>query len=360
MLFCALHHDLLPPAWPAHGAAPARASARYASCSLLRPQVVKTRIQTNPELYDGGIIKATRKIVDDEGPGFLLQGLAPTCVGYGVEGALKFGCYEAAKPLAGKVIHDKMLSYLLASVLAGGVASVVLCPAEDVRIRLVADPTYAAGPLEALRKIAAEKGSALASFEGVPAMCAKQVPYTMGKQVSFDFCCQAVRALTLTPTHRRHHRVATFLLWQVRALVLLACRGDEARAELVDWTVPLIAALPAAVMACVLSHPGDMVLTEYYKGSGRSVWETVHDLVRARRRGLAPLLASAQSHPSPSGHRRNSHAPESMSWQVREGGLAALFRGIHARLIHVISIIWVQLIIYDQTKRALGLPATGH
>lgn len=262
--------------------------------------VVKTRIQTNPELYDGGIIKATRKIVDDEGPGFLLQGLAPTCVGYGVEGALKFGCYEAAKPLAGKVIHDKMLSYLLASVLAGGVASVVLCPAEDVRIRLVADPTYAAGPLEALRKIAAEKGSALASFEGVPAMCAKQVPYTMGKQVSFDFCCQAVRAL-----------------------VLLACRGDEARAELVDWTVPLIAALPAAVMACVLSHPGDMVLTEYYKGSGRSVWETVHDL-------------------------------------VREGGLAALFRGIHARLIHVISIIWVQLIIYDQTKRALGLPATGH
>ena len=27
MLFCALHHDLLPPAWPAHGAAPARASS---------------------------------------------------------------------------------------------------------------------------------------------------------------------------------------------------------------------------------------------------------------------------------------------------------------------------------------------
>ena len=43
-----------------------------------------------------------------------------------------------------------------------------------------------------------------------------------------------------------------------------------------------------------------------------------------------------------------------------EGGLPALFRGLRARLMHVISIIWVQLIVYDQTKQLLGLPATGH
>ena len=31
-----------------------------------------------------------------------------------------------------------------------------------------------------------------------------------------------------------------------------------------------------------------------------------------------------------------------------------------ARLVHVIGIIWVQLIMYDSIKQGLGLPATGH
>jgi len=28
--------------------------------------------------------------------------------------------------------------------------------------------------------------------------------------------------------------------------------------------------------------------------------------------------------------------------------------------MHVIGIIWVQLILYDTIKQALGLPSTGH
>lgn len=64
---------------------------------------------------------------------------------------------------------------------AGAVASLVLCPAEDVRIRLVADPTYAPDALAALRRLSRENGP-LASFAGFTAMMSKQVPYTMGKQ----------------------------------------------------------------------------------------------------------------------------------------------------------------------------------
>ena len=45
---------------------------------------------------------------------------------------------------------------------------------------------------------------------------------------------------------------------------------------------------------------------------------------------------------------------------VAEGGMPALFRGLRARLLHVISIIWVQLVVYDKVKQVLGLPATGH
>jgi len=62
-------------------------------------------------------------------------------------------------------------------------SSQVLCPAEEVRIKLVADPEYAPGALGALLRMSREKG-VLASLSGFPAMCAKQVPYTMGTRAA--------------------------------------------------------------------------------------------------------------------------------------------------------------------------------
>jgi len=261
--------------------------------------VVKTRMQTNPELYNGSVALAVRRIVDDEGALFLLQGLGPTLVGYGLEGALKFGSYEMAKPLFAHVTPSKMVNYLLASCVAGALASTVLCPAEEVRIKLVADPEYAPGALGALLRMSREKG-VLASLSGFPAMCAKQVPYTMGKQVSFDFLCSLA---------------ASCLAW------LLGGGRDDA---LVAKLAPIAAALPAAVCAAVLSHPGDSLLTAYYKGEHAS-----------------------------------DSLGESVRRVLRERGVAGLFVGLQARLLHVIGIIWVQLVMYDRLKVALGLPATG-
>jgi len=263
--------------------------------------VVKTRMQTHPQLGTS-VTAATRKLVKEEGVEVLLKGLAPTCAGYGVEGALKFGVYEVLKPLFAQMSPNKMLNMLAASVVAGAVASVVLCPAEEVRIVQVSNPDYCdGGTVATLRKLAREKG-ALASFEGMPAMCAKQVPYTMGKQVSFDVCCACVRGLFDWGCH--------------------VSKAESLRPAL-DRLVPCVAALPAAVLACLMSHPGDMVLTAYYNGGGGSVVAAVRKL-------------------------------------VAEGGMPALFRGLRARLLHVISIIWVQLVVYDKVKQVLGLPATGH
>ena len=61
--------------------------------------VIKTRMQTHPELYNGSVAMAARMIVEKDGPSILLQGLVPTLVGYGLEGAIKFGSYEMCKPL---------------------------------------------------------------------------------------------------------------------------------------------------------------------------------------------------------------------------------------------------------------------
>lgn len=235
--------------------------------------VVKTRMQTNPELYNGSVPLALQRILADEGVLFLLSGLLPTCVGYGIEGALKFGCYELFKPIF--QTNSELGNLILASTVAGAVASVVLCPAEDVRIRAVSG---------------AEPRGLIASFGSLPAMLSKQVPYTMGKQVSFDFLCELV-----------HSAIALF-------------------SDRLDSLTPVIAALPAAVLACVLSHPGDTVLTRFFKDDADSV--------------LAAFTRVSQ-----------------------EG---RLFAGIKARLLHVIGILWIQLVVYDKVKQFLGLPATGH
>jgi hypothetical protein len=48
--------------------------------------VVKTKMQINPAKYGTSVMKATKMLVEEEGVGFLAQGLAPTVVGYGIEG----------------------------------------------------------------------------------------------------------------------------------------------------------------------------------------------------------------------------------------------------------------------------------
>ena len=112
--------------------------------------VVKTKIQSEPSKYDKGMLVATKDIIAEEGPGYLLAGLGPTVVGYGLEGAAKFGFYETLKPMMMKVIDSKGLAFLVASVVAGAVASILLCPMESTRIRLVTDPAFASGLITGL------------------------------------------------------------------------------------------------------------------------------------------------------------------------------------------------------------------
>jgi solute carrier family 25 phosphate transporter 3 len=61
-----------------------------------------------------------------DGIGFLLAGLGPTVVGYGLEEALKFGFYETFKKMFKNLTKHQVANFLLASIVAGAVASVVL------------------------------------------------------------------------------------------------------------------------------------------------------------------------------------------------------------------------------------------
>jgi hypothetical protein len=141
--------------------------------------VVKTRMQAEPDVYkNGGLFKATQNIIQKDGIGVLSGGLGPTLVGYGAEGAAKFGLYESLKPYVANSLHlnDLTIPYLIASAIAGAAASLILCPMEKTRIRLVTDPTFAEGLITGVSKLIEEQGF-ISIFSGMPAMLSKQVPY---------------------------------------------------------------------------------------------------------------------------------------------------------------------------------------
>eukprot|EP00986_Skeletonema_menzelii_P007964 scaffold3197_cov153-Skeletonema_menzelii.AAC.8 len=263
--------------------------------------VVKTRMQSDTALSDISPSNAALRIVEAEGPQALTAGLGPTVIGYGVEGALKFGVYETLKPIFLSLcdgITDPTQPYLVAAICAGALASVVLCPMEETRIKLVTDPSFANGLIDGLSKIVKEEGILSPFQKGLAPMLSKQVPYTMGKQVSFDL-------------------FAGMLYGTLLGLTFLPKNG-------IALEVEVGAAFMASIVACLASHPGDVLLTATYKNSETSgnFFETIQRV-------------------------------------YQDGGIFALFRGLNARFIHVGCIITFQLVIYDQIKQALGLPASG-
>jgi solute carrier family 25 phosphate transporter 3 len=263
--------------------------------------VVKTKMQADPQKYNKGVVKSALQILSEDGSQVLLGGLGPTVVGYGIEGAMKFGVYEVMKPIMLEMMGggdaNMGLAYILASVVAGAVASIILCPMESTRIRIVTDPAYAdKGLITGLSKLMQEEGL-LSTFGGVYAMLAKQVPYTMAKQVSFDVIAKALYRLV-----ERMGKTATEM----------------------KWVVSIEAAFMASILACIFSQPGDMVLTETYKSkTNKGVWGICKDIYNDK------------------------------------GGVPGFFTGTGARIIHVGLIITTQLVIYDIVKQSLGLPATG-
>jgi len=162
--------------------------------------VVKTRKQVDPELASKGFPQAFSYIFRNEGVGGLLSGLGPTAVGYLMEGAIKYGIYEILKPVVLKVlarlaIWSKYLAFLNSTVMAfsisaaisGIAASIMLLPMEALRIRMVANPEKRSrGWLVTGYKMLKNEG-ATSLTKGVVPMLSKQVPYTVTKNVSFDF-----------------------------------------------------------------------------------------------------------------------------------------------------------------------------
>lgn len=209
--------------------------------ALTPVDVVKTRIQLQPDVYNKGMVSGFRQIVATEGAGALLTGLGPTVAGYFVQGWFKFGGVEffkiniAQKLGEKKAWENRGLIYLGASAAAETIADVFLCPLEATRIRLVSNPTYASGLLTAFPKIIRDDGVLRGFYSGFGPILFKQVPYTMAK-----FAVQGAAAETICGVTGVDLKKAD--------------EGTKMAVALGSGTI-------AGVAAAIISHPADTLLS---------------------------------------------------------------------------------------------------
>lgn len=240
----------------------------------------------------------------------LWAGLGPTAFGYLFEGAVKFGTYEVLKPffktfLAGLAastslvwLKSQILSFVLCGAAAGVAASIMLCPMEAIRIRMVSEPDFVSGGwLQAGYKILKQEG-VVGLCKGMNPMIMKQVPYTVTKNVAFDILTKSFYAI-------------------------MHAQGKKLTATTM-FTIPLVSAALSSILSTVTSQPGDMVLS----------------LVNAHK-----------------GDRRSSEIFKDILNSTR--GFRGFFVGFHTRLLHVGVTVTIQLLVYDYVKRLCGIAATG-
>lgn len=221
--------------------------------SLVVPiDVVKTKAQTS-----GGktsIIEGVRTLAKEEGIEGLTRGLEPTILGYMFYGATVYPGYEffkraltsAVSPAAALQYHAPLV--VLAGALATVIACLGVCPAEALRIRMVANAeTFGetwAGAVE-------QEGGAPSLWDGFPPLVVRQVLFGMMKFVVFDSVGTAIFA------------AAPFLRESVAS----------------SLGVSLVSGAMAGVASAIISQPADTILSKMNADARPGVMEAVSSIL---------------------------------------------------------------------------------
>eukprot|EP01027_Heterolobosea_sp_BB2_P019856 GEZU01027981.1.p2 GENE.GEZU01027981.1~~GEZU01027981.1.p2 ORF type:complete len:338 (-),score=152.90 GEZU01027981.1:122-1135(-) len=271
--------------------------------ALTPVDVVKTRIQLEPTVYNRGFIGGFKQVIQAEGAAALLTGFGPTFAGYFLQGAFKFGGYEFWKKTfidavgMENAINNRTAIYLASSGLAEFFADIALCPLEATRIRLVSQPTFANGLLDGFLKIRREEGVIKGFYSGFGPILLKQIPYTMAKFVVYERAAEIIYANISTPREKLSNGTVT--------------------------AINLSSGLIAGICAAIISQPADTLLSKINKQKG------------AEGESIASRLLKLS----------------------KDLGVRGLFLGLGPRIIMIGALTALQFAIYGDIKRILG--ATG-
>ena len=206
-----------------------------AHTALVPIDVVKTRMQAEPTVYQDGPIDCAQQLIKKEGIAAFAQGAGATAVGYALAGSLSFGLLEVFSRVStsiagpGNALFFSTPLLALSSVGATALCATAVCPFEAVRILSV---TTGRSSAEVLRQQIEAEGFA-SLFRGLPPILLKEVPFVVTKFVVFD-------------------QVSTFAAGAL---------PDSADAALVTTALPVFCGAVAGVFAVLASQPADVVLT---------------------------------------------------------------------------------------------------
>eukprot|EP00475_Leptophrys_vorax_P024543 TRINITY_DN338_c0_g1_i1.p1 TRINITY_DN338_c0_g1~~TRINITY_DN338_c0_g1_i1.p1 ORF type:complete len:309 (-),score=105.94 TRINITY_DN338_c0_g1_i1:108-1034(-) len=231
--------------------------------------VVKTRMQLDPVTYNRGMIDAFRQVVSKEGVAVLSTGLGATAAGYFVQGWFKFGGVEFFKVNIAQRLGEKSAwenrnnIYLASAGMAEFIADLFLCPLEAVRIRSVSDPTFPKGLVPGMGRMLSTDG-VLGFYAGLGPILFKQIPYTMAKFAVQGKTAEIMyRALNSSP---------------------------ESMSKAQNIGISLGSGVVAGVVAAIVSHPADTLLSKINKAGAGGTGGTVSRLVNiAREMGFVKL-----------------------------------------------------------------------
>ena len=263
--------------------------------------VVKTRLQLEPTVYNQVMVGSLKQVVSSEGSGALLTGLGPTVLGYSLQGAFKFGGYEFFKKQfieflgLEQVKQYKNTIYIGGAALAEFFADIALCPLEATRIRLVSQPTFANGLVGGFGRILKEEGVG-SFYNGFTPILFKQIPYNIAKFLVFERAAEAIYGAIPTPKDQ------------------LTSSANTA--------VNLGAGVIAGCAAAVVSQPADTLLSKVNKTKKAPGQSTL---------GLLAQLAG-------------------------QLGIKGSFTGLPTRLVMIGTLTSLQFTIYGSLKGALGCP----
>ncbi|GAA5969848.1 hypothetical protein JCM11641_008059 [Rhodosporidiobolus odoratus] len=278
--------------------------ASGAACCLLSHggmvpiDVVKTRMQLEPQLKKLGMVGTTRHVVAEEGLKGLATGFGSTAVGYFFQGGAKFAGYEffklkLAEASGENAVRNRTAIYLGGAAIAEFFADILLTPLEAVRIRLVSNRKYATNLATGFKRMASE-GGARELYAGFVPILAKQIPYAVGQFLVNELAHEAV-----------YKRLSKEKLENLST-------GEET-------AITLGCGITAGFAAAILSQPADTLLSQINKGEGGS-----------------------------------GSAASKLILLAKQAGPVGLFAGLGPRMIMTAGLVSSQFYLYGIIKKALG------
>ncbi len=262
--------------------------------------VVKCRMQTNPEVYKG--LASGMRLLSKGGVSAMTVGWAPTLIGYSMQGMCKFGFYEMGKDfyagLAGEEFARNYSSLICAAASASAelIADVALCPMESVKVRMQTSLPEAKFPTElgaAVARIRAEEGTR-GFFKGLAPLWGRQIPYTVVKFVAFERVVNAFYANVFTDP-------------------------KESYGKPTQLGITFASGYIAGVFCAVISQPADTIVSKLNQSDSATIGGIVKEM------GIVNLAT----------------------------------KGLMARIIMIGTLTGLQWWIYDSFKTAVGLQTSG-